>query len=298
MENKDSAPATTQSIEPATQTPTPMPQPISRAMVGMTPTTLEEGWRYAKLIAGSELAPKDYKGKPENVLVAMQMGAEVGLAPMAAIQNIAVINGRPSIWGDAALGIVQVDKSYVTHHEFFEGTGDTKTAVFTISRKGHEPYTVRFSVADAKKAGLWGKAGPWTNYPDRMLQMRARGFGLRDKFADALRGLSIAEEVQDIPIIEASFSPDARLADKSKDRLNDAMNRATLSPASEEELARQAKEAQEVLERRRAEEKVADASPKQQPTSPAEQVPETQSPHSGDQHSQEQPQGVQLGFDK
>ena len=48
-----------------------------------------------------------------------------------------------------------------------------------------------------KKAGLWGKAGPWSQYPKRMLQMRARSFALRDKFADALSGLLMAEEVQD-----------------------------------------------------------------------------------------------------
>jgi hypothetical protein len=64
--------------------------------------------------------------------------------------------------------------------------------------QGQEASGAKFSVADAKKASLWGKAGPWQSYPDRMLQMRARGFGLRDKFADALRGLSIAEEAMDI----------------------------------------------------------------------------------------------------
>src|SRR5690606_6210149 len=59
------------------------------------------------------------------------------------------------------------------------------------------PIKATFSVADAKKAGLWGKQGPWQQYPKRMLSMRARAFALRDGFADVLRGLGIAEEVQD-----------------------------------------------------------------------------------------------------
>jgi hypothetical protein len=167
-------------------------------IAAFTPTNLTEAIALSKLIAGSDLAPKDFKGKPANVLIAMQMGAEVGLAPMQSLQNIAVINGRPSLWGDAALGVVQVHPEYEWHKEGWDGQKADKVAWFQIKRKGQEAYTTRFGVADAVKAGLWGKAGPWQTYPDRMLQMRARGFGLRDKFADALRGLSIAEESMDI----------------------------------------------------------------------------------------------------
>jgi hypothetical protein len=66
-------------------------------------------------------------------------------------------------------------------------------------RRGQPPERRTFSVADAKRAKLWFKAGPWTTYPDRMLQMRARGFAIRDTFPDALRGVIIAEEAQDHP---------------------------------------------------------------------------------------------------
>ena len=169
-------------------------------IAAFTPQTLTEAIALSKLIANSELAPKDFKGKPANVLIAMQMGAEVGLAPMAAIQNIAVINGRPSIWGDAALGIVVVHPEYEWHKEGIEGEGNKAVAWFTVKRRGQEAYTTKFSVDQAIKAGLWTKEGPWKTYPMRMLQMRARGFGIRDKFPDALRGLGIAEEVMDIPV--------------------------------------------------------------------------------------------------
>ena len=67
----------------------------------------EEAWHLAKLMASSDLVPKDFREKPANVLLAVQLGHEVGLTPMQAVQNIAVINGRPVIWGDALLGIVQ-----------------------------------------------------------------------------------------------------------------------------------------------------------------------------------------------
>jgi hypothetical protein len=175
---------------------------IARTEQGMVLSTFEDAWRFSTMLAKSDLVPKDYKDKPENVMVAIQMGAEIGLPPMQAIQNIAVINGRPSLWGDVALALVQGKSSYEWHKEFFEGEGDKRVAVFQIKRKGQDMYEVRFSYSDAKTAGLTGKTGPWTNYPNRMLQMRARSWGLRDKFADVLRGLSVAEEAMDAtPII-------------------------------------------------------------------------------------------------
>jgi hypothetical protein len=183
----------------------------------------------ATAIARSDLAPKDYKDKPENCFIAMQMGAEVGLPPMAALQNIAVINGRPSIWGDSALAIVMVHPAFESINEYFEGTGDNKTGVCEIKRRGHALHTVKFSVADAKTAGLWKKAGPWTNYPDRMLQMRPRGFALRDKFPDALRGLSIAEEAMDIPP-DSNYRHEAAIATVAQELPADIRRASDTSP--------------------------------------------------------------------
>lgn len=163
----------------------------------VSPQNLSEAMSYAKMIAESSFCPKGMQGKPGDVLIAVQMGAEVGLSPMQALQNIAIINGRPCIWGDAALALVQVSSQYVSHREWEETTPQGLTAFCSITRRGSEEYVKSFSEADAKKANLWGKAGPWTQYPSRMLQMRARGFALRDKFADALKGLNIREEVED-----------------------------------------------------------------------------------------------------
>ena len=172
-----------------------------------TPTNMTEAMGLAKLLSNSDFVPKDFKGKPGNCFLAMQMGAEVGLAPVQAIQNIAVINGRPGLWGDAMLAIVQSHPDYEDHKEFFTGAPfeDNYTAVFQIKRKGQSWHEVKFSVGDAKTAKLWQKRGynggdtPWITSPKRMLQMRSRGFGLRDKFADALKGLRLAEEIMDIP---------------------------------------------------------------------------------------------------
>jgi hypothetical protein len=146
------------------------------------------------------MVPKAYQGKPQDILVCVQWGYEMGLAPMQALQNIAVINGKPSVYGDAAMALVQASSVCEDVEEYFEGEGTTNpVAVCVAKRKGRKPVTAKFSVEDAKRAGLWGKQGPWQAYPKRMMQMRARGFALRDAFPDVLKGLITAEEAQDYP---------------------------------------------------------------------------------------------------
>ncbi|CAF2142801.1 unnamed protein product [Rotaria magnacalcarata] len=168
----------------------------------LTPSNLKEAMEYAQIIANSTMVPKNYQGKPGDMLVAVQMGAELGLKPIQALQNIAVINGRPSDVKEA----------------FDE---KTNTAFCTVKRKNQDEYTVSFSSEDAKKAGLWGKAGPWSQYPKRMLQMRARSFALRDKFADALSGLIMAEEAQDYSTISDVTPKTQTLNSKLDELIND-----------------------------------------------------------------------------
>jgi hypothetical protein len=171
-----------------------------RASTGLALQSFDDAFRFSKMVASSEFAPKDFKGKPESCMLAIQHGSEVGLSPMQSLQSIAVINGRPTIWGDAALALVQSSPVCEYVKEYVEGQGDNLTAVCEAKRRGYPAPTIsRFSMADAKRAGLAGKTGPWSQYPERMLALRARGFALRNAFADALRGLITAEEAQDYP---------------------------------------------------------------------------------------------------
>jgi hypothetical protein len=170
-----------------------------RAGVSLAPRNLEEAIRLSELLAKSSFVPRDYQDRPGNVFVALQLGAEVGLGPMAALQSIAVIGNRPGLWGDGALAVVQTHPHFVSLRENVEGEGDERHGWCEIIRRGREMVRREFSVADAKRAKLWGKSGTWTEYPDRMLMMRARAFAMRDSFADALRGIGIVEELRDTP---------------------------------------------------------------------------------------------------
>jgi hypothetical protein len=167
---------------------------------GFAPATITEAMEFSKMLADSSMVPRAYQGKPQDIMVCVQWGYEIGLAPMQALQNIAVINGKPSVYGDAAMALVQASPVCEGVEEYMEGEGTPNpVAVCIAHRKGRKPVTAKFSVEDAKRAGLWGKQGPWQAYPKRMLAMRARGFALRDAFPDVLKGLITAEEAQDFP---------------------------------------------------------------------------------------------------
>lgn len=158
------------------------------------PDTIEEVFRLATAISKSGLAPNGVK-TPEAITIAIMHGLELGLPPMQAVQKIAVVNGRPTLWGDAIPALL------LSHgfklREWMAGVGETRCAFCEVERPTGEKIERAFSKTDACTAGLWGKVGPWKQYPDRMLQMRARGFAARDGAADVLGGLYMREEIED-----------------------------------------------------------------------------------------------------
>jgi hypothetical protein len=164
----------------------------------LVPRTFDQLVTFAEMAAVSGMVPKAYENKPGAIMVAVQMGSELGLSPMQSINSIAVINGRPGVWGDGLIGICRQSPMCQDIVETMSGEGEARTAKCVATRRGATPCTATFSVADAKKAGLWGK-DIWAKYPDRMLQNRARGFALRDAFPDLLRGLKTVEELRDTP---------------------------------------------------------------------------------------------------
>ncbi|MBF0260418.1 MAG: transcriptional regulator [Magnetococcales bacterium] len=165
----------------------------SRAGGFMTPTSFDDAIRIAKALASSSMVPKAYQGNPSNVLVAMQLGMEIGLHPLQAMQNIYVINERPALFGDSMLAVVRNSGLM----EFINEELVNGVATCTVKRRGEDPVKRTFSTDNAKRAGLLNKSGPWTQYPERMLQLRARAFALRDTFPDVLKGMYMVEVERD-----------------------------------------------------------------------------------------------------
>jgi len=178
----------------------------------LAPQNIEEALKFSDYLSKSTIVPKDFANNPGNILVAIQWGMELGLQPMQAMQNIAVINGRPALWGDAVIALVRSSPLC----EYIYETDDGETATCRVKRRGEEEQFRTFSQLEAKAAGLAGKQGPWTQYPKRMRQLRARAFALRDVFPDVLRGMPMAEELQDMPTERELNQAHVRKADEPK----------------------------------------------------------------------------------
>lgn len=194
---------------PATRPAAPKPPIMAGGQVAaLVPQSLDEAFRVAQAIAASGLAPKGLD-KPEQVMVAIMAGAELGLAPFQALQSFAIVNNRPTLWGDGLMAVARAQG--IKANETIEGQGEDAVAHCEVTRPDTGETIARsFSVADAKKAGLWNKAGPWQQYPRRMLQMRARAWALRDGCADMLRGFQVREEVEDYQPLTARAVPQER----------------------------------------------------------------------------------------
>jgi hypothetical protein len=151
--------------------------------------------RIAHTLAQSNLVPEPYRGRPNDVFVAINMGSELGMEPFQAIQSIAVIEGKPCLYGDGLIGVVRASPKCLWIKETISDDG--KTATCETQRKG-DPQTISatYSMADAVQAGISTKRN-WEKHPKRMLQMRARAYCLRDAYPDLLKGLGVVEERQD-----------------------------------------------------------------------------------------------------
>ena len=157
-------------------------------------------WELAQAIVSARMAPYGMESA-QKVMIAMEAGVELGIPAMASIQSIAIIKGRPCLWGDALIGVVRSSPLCLYVKEWIEGDSDKMIAYCETHRRNEkDPVCRSFSVFDAQRAGLWKTKecdSPWWKYPKRMLQMRARAWCLRDVYADILKGVQIREEVED-----------------------------------------------------------------------------------------------------
>jgi len=171
---------------------------------GVECNTMQEVAQFCQAIITAGFAPKG--ATPQSLAVAVIFGRDLGLTMMQSIQNIAVINGRACVWGDAVMSLIHQSGELESLEESFEENGGNTTAICEMKRKGVQGVKHgSFSIEDAKVAGLLGK-DPWKKYPRRMLQMRARGFVARDLFADKLGGFITAEEAGDYEEREAEYA--------------------------------------------------------------------------------------------
>lgn len=150
--------------------------------------TLHTKMEYAKALAASSLLPQSYAKQPANVLVAIEYGEALGLAPMVAIQQIAVIQGKPTMSAQLMGALVR----QAGHRLRVSVDESSKSVIAELTRSDDPDFTFRsvWDMARAQTAGLTGKGGSWKNFPLAMLKARAITEVCRDGCPEVLAGVA------------------------------------------------------------------------------------------------------------
>ena len=193
-------------------------------MTDMVPMRDKVEW--ADKIAQSSLLPKQYQRNPANVLLALEYGTALGISPVVAMQQIHVIEGKPTASAQLIGGLVR----QAGHKLRVEFDDRTMTATATVIRSDDPDYQFKavWTMDRAKAANLVNK-GNWKTYPAAMLKARAITEVARDACPEALFGVAYtAEELApDAPVrVEASTEP----TESAEDRFREACAKAGLSP--------------------------------------------------------------------
>lgn len=214
------------------------------AVMAIIPQDIDQVWNMAKLAVMGRMAPESLvKGKSIEdataaCAIAILAGAELGLSPMTALRSYAVVNGRPSLWGDGIKAVVRQSGKCA----FIRAGGDLEKGWCEAKRSDTDEEMRReFTWEQAKKAKLSGKAGPWQEYPDMMMERRATFRCLNDLFADVLGGLGDSmdpiEEAAAPARIDPPDVPEEPAPPTTKEiNLNATETKASTAARAEEEI--------------------------------------------------------------
>lgn len=157
--------------------------------------SLPERQEYAKALSVSDLLPAQYRGKPGNVLYAVEFGKSLGISTMAAILGVHIIEGRASASAGLISALVRDAGHKLRVWVERDQNGQVVKAVATIHRRDDAEFEFRaeWTMQRAHAAGLTGKQ-VWKAYPEAMLKARAISEVAREACEEALRGVGYTPE--------------------------------------------------------------------------------------------------------
>jgi len=167
----------------------------------------------AKVLFDSGFLPPHIKN-PVQAVTIMLMGRELNISPLAAINNISIVNGKPCM--EAKLMLALVFRQYPNaHHRIVDS--DEKTAIVELGRSKDTAHEFGFSIEDAKAAGLAGKDN-WKKWPKDMLMWRAVARAVRQTFPEViLNAQYIPDEMENVtpvrteaPVVQRKDPPRTR----------------------------------------------------------------------------------------
>lgn len=134
---------------------------------------------------------------------ALMYGTELGLTPMASLTEVFVIHGRPSIYANTMVALVQA----AGHEVWTESSTDTAAVVCGQRAGSTHVERVEFTIAQAKRAGYVAKNQKYVTDPVAMLYARAASICCKRVAPEVLKGIPSFEEVQDDPRVQRAGAP-------------------------------------------------------------------------------------------
>ena len=176
---------------------------LAQQGVFSTIETFKEIFDIGKMFASSSLVPQTYQGKPMDCTIAVDMANRMGVSPMMVMQNLYVVKGKPSWSGQACTSLIMASNKFKNVKHKYTGERDTDTWGCYVEalriEDGEIVKGTEVTIQMAKSEGWYGKDGSkWKTMPEQMLAYRASAFFARVHIPNALMGVSVEGEVEDI----------------------------------------------------------------------------------------------------
>jgi hypothetical protein len=157
--------------------------------------SLDAAVDYARKLSASDLLPKSYVGKPQNVLLAIEFGRSLGLDPITAINMTHVVQGRPTASAQLVGALVR------RAGHILRVRGDEQSATAKIIRADDKEFefAATWTMERAKQAGVLSNP-VWKTYPANMLKARAITEVARDACPEVLAGMGYTSEEMHGPV--------------------------------------------------------------------------------------------------
>jgi hypothetical protein len=182
---------------------------LSAQGVFSTLENFKEIYDIGKMFASSTLVPQAYQGKAMDCTIAVDMANRMGISPMMVMQNLYVVRGKPSWSGQACTALIEGSGKFKNVKHVYTGEKGTDTwgcylqAVRIEDNEVVKGAEVTIAMAKgedwySKKDKYGNETSKWQTMPELMLAYRASAFFARVHIPNALMGVSVEGEVEDI----------------------------------------------------------------------------------------------------
>ena len=157
-------------------------------------------YQMAKGLSQSTIVPQQFQNNPSNCLIALEQAQRLNMSPMQVMQNLYVIQGRPS-WSSSFL-IAMINSSHIfdieLQYEEEEKDGKPYSCLVWTEKDGRRINGMHVTMDMAEKEGWTKKNGSkWNTLPALMLRYRAVSFFARLQCPEISLGMYTQEEMYD-----------------------------------------------------------------------------------------------------